>query len=85
VDEVLRAALLERLAAGHRAFAEVERMMATDDGFAREVTARAAGGCPLVLLDWPDAPEPFRRMVAVDIENSRWLADLISSVGWPGH
>ncbi len=84
MDEALREALLDRVAEGHRAFAEVEQLMTADAVFARQVQEKGEGGLPLVLLDWPDAPEPFLRMVSIDVENSRWLVDVIASVGWPG-
>ncbi|HSH61696.1 MAG TPA: hypothetical protein VK988_19020 [Acidimicrobiales bacterium] len=83
MNESLRKDLLDRVAEGHRAFAEVERLMADDRNFAEEVASRSANGLPLVLLHWPDAPEVFRRMIAVDAENSRWLVDVVATVGWP--
>lgn len=84
VDDELRAELLRRVQEGHRAFAEVEQLMAKDPAFAAEVARRGEGGLPLVLFDWSDAPEPFRSMVAVDIDNSEWFARVVAKRGWPG-
>lgn len=84
MDHDLRAELLGLVEIGRVAFAEVEALMEEDRTFAEELTRRAAGGMPLVLLDWPEAPGTFHEMVAVDRENARRLAEIVRGVGWPG-
>lgn len=84
MDDDLRAELLGLVERGRVAFAMVEALMEEDRSFAEELTGRAEGGMPLVLLDWPEAPGAFQEMVAVDRENARRLAEIVRQVGWPG-
>lgn len=69
---------------GREAFAEVEALMAADSAFAEEVTRRGESGIPLVLLEWPEAPAPFREMVEVDRANARRFSEIVQRSGWPG-
>lgn len=69
---------------GRDAFTKVEALMSADSAFAEEVTRRGDTGIPLVLLDWPEAPAPFREMVEVDRANARRFSEIVQRSGWPG-
>lgn len=84
MDDELRSELVRRVEKGRRAFKEVQQLILADPVFAATVESLGAGGLPLVLFDLPDAPEPFRRMVATDRDNSDWFARLVALRGWPG-